>query len=517
MKKIYFVFLAMLCMGAYTLQAQSWYSSLPVVSVAPDPGGIPPSTGNGALRDAVSATGASAIYELERGGVYFVNATCAFGATDAVVRAKAGTGPRPVVVPYTVSGTSNDVFSGTGNLRLENLYVYALEPGGVTRRAVLRMSVGTGNDYEFENCFFDGGSSASVLRFENLNGDGTNPPSLTVNNCILRNSVDYANVGNARGVDLRDSKNFNATITNCTFYSISAQTLRLGTNHDAADVIVFENNTIYGAAAAFDLGTTGQASVKNNIFYNMVLNGSTADAAGIITFTSSDYPREGITIANNLFYRDPEFDALVPQTPPRYLTTNVFDTQGYSLVDNGEVVVSDTLSYAIDFKNPPASVFPFYQYLWANDIPGTAIPAEDQTFIRREVTPPPFVGDVLGSVAPYDFSYPKSSPAATAGEGGTYLGAWAPNSGEAISPINANNVINCWFDVNAKTLNMTLGSSVPIVKVSIYTLTGALVANQLVTTNGKTAEFMPAGLSNGVYLYVVEIPDGVMTRGKFVY
>jgi len=516
MKKSYFIFAAILCMAAFTVQAADWYPTK-IVKVEPDAG--VPNSGNGALRAAVTETAGPAVYELKRGGVYYVGGTCGFGVHNSVVRAEAGTGPRPIIIPYTLTGTSNDVFNGSGNLRLENLYVYGQEIGesAPLRRSIHRYTGGTA--FEYENCVFDGSAGASMLRYEDMNGNLSAPFTITVNNCIFRNSVDYANVGNARGIDLRKSKGVSITVKNSTFYSISAQTVRTGD----AEVVeyIFENNTVYGSAVAFQIANTEKGSIKNNIFYNPVLNGFTGDGPGaIMSIDAIEYPRE-IEILNNLFYLEPAFkDALLPigatKTPARHYNSRIMNGAGYTLLnaEDGQLIIADTLSYAIEFKNPPASVLPFYTYLWENNIPNIAIPAAQQTFIRREA--PGFVGDKLEAIAPYSFAYPKTSPAATDGVGGTYLGAWDPNDPSDIKQIPADD-IRGWFDAGAKKLNLTFNALVPVVKVSVYTPAGMLVANQLVAPVGQKAECVLTGLSEGAYIFIVEIPDGNMARGKFIY
>ena len=516
MRKIYFIFAVMLCMAAFTVQAADWYPTV-VVSVAPDEG--PPSSGNGALRAAVTATAGPAIYELERGGVYYVGGTCGFGANNSVVRAKAGTGPRPIIVPYTLTGTSNDVFSGSGNLRLENLFVYGQEIGenAPMRRSIHRYTGGTA--FEYEGCVFDGSAGASMLRYENLNANFEAPFTITVNNCIFRNSVDYTNVGNSRGIDLRDSKGVTIRVTNSTFYCISAQTIRQNNELTQVDELVFVNNTVYGSAGAFVVGTAEKAMVNNNIFYNPGLNGVITGTGSLISFEAIEYPRE-VEIRNNLFYRDPIFDALLPiGGTSRYFVelgvdSVIMNGAGRNLLDAGELILENTLNYAIAFKNPPASVLPFYTYLWENNVPNTAIPAAQQTFIRREA--PGFIGDKLEGIAPYSFAYPKTSPAATAGVGGTYLGAWKPYEGSGIIPVAKNN-LKAWFDASSKILNVAFDSSVALAKVSVFTPAGVLVANQLIAPNGQRTECELTGLSRGVYIFIVEIPDGSMARGKFVY
>ena len=526
MKKIYFALVVMLCMGTFPMHAADWWSSLPVIKVAPD--AVPPNDpSNGALRDAFDANG-SAIYELTPGGIYFINGTCNFGTSPAVVRTS-GAGARAIIIPITLTGApKTDILRSSVNVRFENLYIYGVEYGtGAAKGGLIRILDGGGTSFEFENCYFDGSSSAALLRFDNVNANTSTPFVATVNNCTFRNAVDYTNVGNSRGIDLRDSKGVSLKVTNCTFYSVSAQTLRQGAVQ--IDELVFDHNTVFGAPSAFDVGVAENGSVTNNIFYNLGLNGITTGVGSFITFTSPNDFLEKVEIKNNLFYRDPAFDVLNLSNPnpgARYLAgSNILNSAGYNYMnaDPSLVEVSDTLSYAIPFKNPPASVLPFYQYLWIAGNFGGSVPVDQQTFIRREIplaVAPGLVdykGDNLGTVAPYDFSYPKSSPAAIAGVGGTYLGAWAPFDETGINPINTNDAIQCWFDGHAKTLNMTFGSSVPVVRVSIYSSTGALVSNQLVIPNGQTAQFKPAELSKGVYLFAVEIPDGVMVRGKFVY
>lgn len=516
MKKIYFIITALVCMATFTMQAADWYPAN-VVKVTPDAGGIPPSEGNGALRSALAEHG-SAIYELQRGGVYYVNKTCAFADQPAVVRAAAGEGPRPVIIPF---GSGSDLFSGGANLRFEDLYIYGVEYDGPIRRGIYRASAGT--SFEFENCVFDGAAASSILRFESINGSVFEAEFyLTINACTFKNAVDYANISNARGIDFRDSKGMHVSITNSTFYSVSSQTIRYG---DCAVLdFTFVNNTVFGAASSLGIGTAEKATVKNNIFYNLQLNGSTTPGGGsLLAISPIEYPRE-MVVTNNLFYREEAFDALASASTTHFLVDNVLDNTGLTLVLSEELVVADTLKYAVNFANPPASLLPFYQYVWQNDKFNTAILPEDQAFERREVPVnikeggriTGFVGDDLGAVKAYDFSYLTTSPAATAGEGGTYLGAWKPNNNSSV-PSLSKNKMNCSFDAAAKQLNIQLEEAVSVLKVAIYTANGALVASQFVVPYGLSATYSPSGLSEGIYLYVVESPEGNGFRGKFIY
>ena len=512
MKKTYFAIVAMLCMGLFSLQAADWYPTN-VVKVSPDPDGIPPSTTNGSLRDAVAATKAPAIYELERGGVYYVNGTCAFATDNVIVRAAAGTGNLPIVIPFTISGSSNDVFSSGANVRFENIYIYGQEYGtsAPTRRGIIRFTGGT--MFEFENCVLDGSSSAAIMRFENLNSSLATPFKLHVNKTTFRNAVDYANISNARAIDFRDSKGIGVKITNSTFYSISAQIIRQGNTQ--TDSIIFNNNTVFGTGPAFGLGVAEKVVVKNNIFYNLVLNGSATPPGAQLTFDPFDFPRD-ITVKNNLFFRNPEFDALIPKSTTRFLVSNVFNSTGYDMMNAtpAELVAADTLNYAVEFKNPPASLLPFYTYIWENNVNNTAIPANQQTFIRREAAG--FPGDNLAAATAYSFSYPKTSPAATAGEGGTYLGAWAPYDATGVQKVSAEEVINYFFDSSAKSLNISFKSQTPVVKVSVFTATGVLISNSLIGTNGQKAEISLTNLNRGAYLFTVEM-DGKAASGKFIF
>lgn len=515
MKKTYFALLAMLCMSVFAIQAADWYPTN-VVKVSPDPGGIPPSDANGALRDAVAANG-SAIYELERGGVYYVNGTCAFGANVAIIRAAAGEGPRPIIIPFATGTSRNEVISSGSNIRFENLVIYGLEygEGAPVRRGVARFTGGT--DFQIEGCLIDGQSTVGALRFENLNTDYSTPFLLTINNSTIRNSVGYANVTNSRGIDFRDSKGISVVITNSTFYSNSAQLMRQGTT--SMDSLIFKNNTVYGSATSFALDEAEKAVIKNNIFYNMQLNGSTTPPGSLITLDANpDIPRD-VTIKYNLFYRDPVYDVLTSKSTTRFLVDNILNSAGHELsnLEPAQLVISDTLNYAVPFKNAPANLVPFYSYIWENNISNTAIPVANQTYVRQEA--PGHVGDVLpASVTAYDFSYVDTHAAATAGEGGTPLGSaqWVPYAPSGLSKVNTNNNLLYSFNPISKNLEMTFKNQVRIVKVSLYNINGALISNGMIAVNGQKAEYQASGLQRGAYLFSVET-EGELYSGKFVY
>ena len=538
MKKIIYTMVMMLCMGAFALQAQSWYSSLPVIQVAPDPDGIPPTAGNGTLRDAyalqqTNAGNGSAIYELQPGGIYYVNKSFASGDDNVVIRAAAGSGPRPIIVPFG-NFSANDVFTCTGNLRLENLYIYATEygTGGVVRRAALRVSDGSGYAFEFIHCYFDGSSSAGILRWNDGVNSGLNRLILiTVDGCVFRNSISYTGgIANGRGFDFRNTPAMTIKVSNSTFYSLSDKCLRFSKVPNSTDTLILKNNTVYCNNSSIDLDAASYARVENNIFYNLQLSGATSTpvkTGNISILTNNFDDTRDIAITNNLFYTEPVYESMVAagDATVRYPIpcANIVSSSSSStdvapaLLDAGALTVADNdTTTAIAFKNPPASYLSWYQYLWDASMPTGDIDASERTLDRYEVAPPAFAGDNLGVVAPYDFSYPNTSPAATEGVGGTYLGAWAPYDASGIKSVAAD-AMKCYFDAVEKSLNITLSSPAPILKVSVYSTSGALVANQLVAANGLSATCKLAGLANGVYVYSIEIPDGPGFRGKFVY
>jgi hypothetical protein len=520
MKKIFtltvvFCSVAMIAMA----QTQTWPTN--VIKVAPDVG-----INVGALSDAIK-NGGSAVYELQRGGVYYTNGQYALPTgTPIVIRAAAGTGPRPMIMYGTPSsgggGTGDNVIRVTSNTRFENLYITGYDDMGLIHKNTLRVNSGT--YFEFDGCFFDY-DAAAFIRNEADNA------LYVITNSTFRNFVDYNGLANGRCFDFRDThKGMKLTMKSNTFYCISQRIFRPSTS--GIDDITFVNNTIYDVMDdALTLGYAKNVTIKNNLFYNVSLSGGATPSSGLITMdslaTASDEPNRRFVITNNFFGRDAAYNTLVAKDTVRYYRTNVLNNVGYQHMLAGTMQISDTLKgfnpqIDIAFKNPPKTIMPYVKYLWDNKFPSAFTPTSDQLITRIE-DPTGFPGDPVSPIVPFDFSYPVTSPAATAGENGTALGSsqWMSNTGiqQVVSEVRD---ITGYFDYNDKVLHIRLNANVSAVTLRIFTPDGTLISLQKLASNGQSE--IQANLSelrHGAYHYIIDGNVNTGARrtafGTFVY
>jgi hypothetical protein len=93
----------------------------PVIVVEPDEG-----INIGALNNAISSAPdpGNTIFELKRGGIYYLNGTISFTGFGLHIRAEEGSGPKPVLQPAVdEQGNVGRHFSSSGDLTLEGLYL----------------------------------------------------------------------------------------------------------------------------------------------------------------------------------------------------------------------------------------------------------------------------------------------------------------------------------------------------------------------------------------------------------
>jgi hypothetical protein len=102
------------------------------------------------------------IFELRRGGIYYLNGTISFSDFSLHIRAEEGNGPRPVLQPAVdEQGNVGRHFSSSGNLTLEGLYLQGTSELGSIIDQPVRV---TGDDTRviIDDCLFDYATSSMV-------------------------------------------------------------------------------------------------------------------------------------------------------------------------------------------------------------------------------------------------------------------------------------------------------------------------------------------------------------------
>ena len=502
MKKLFTFFIISALFGL-TVNAVVWPTK--VVKVEPDQG-----TSIGALQAAIAANG-SAIYELKRGATYFTNGMYAIPATAGtlIIRAEAGTGARPVLmggIPASGYPAGDNVIRISNDIKFENIYLTGEDLNGVIHKNTLRVSAGTW--FEFNGCMFDKDAAASIR-------NGVGNCTYIFHNCTFRNQIDYTSLSNGRAWDAREAyKNITLIMKNCTFYSLSSRLIRPSTSD--FDSIVFVNNTCYNIHEALLLGYARKAVVNNNIFYNVGLAGTTSTTGGIIDIDSvktagADATRK-FEVRNNLFYTDKAYlDVMKSDT---LYQRGILNSTARAFMKSGQLVVSDTIkSQPVPFTNPSPLIVGYVKYMWENKAPSSFTPTAEQ---RMEAMEDPLnFGDVLPPKVAFNFGYPTTHMAYTAGLNGTILG-----DNKYFGSLTASEIIRlpdfqvkAFFTRGTKELNFVFDSpDLYSFGLKIYGLDGRQFSSRLVNNYGqRTAKIELTELQGGFYIYEI---DGTSSDGS---
>lgn len=499
------IFTLFLIVFSLVCQATEWPTT--VVKVEPDQG-----TSIGALEAAITANG-SAIYELKRGELYLTNGQYKMPSnTPVIIRAEEGTGPRPVIlggVPTSGYPAGDNVIRINSDVKFENIYFTGEDMNGVVHKNTVRIQAGAW--FEFNGCTFDKDNAASIR-------NGVGDCTYIFNNCSFRNQVDYTGLANGRGWDARDGFNHITLIMkNCSFYNISSRIIRPSTSD--FDSIVFVNNTCYNIHEALPLGIARKAIVNNNIFYNTGIGGTSSPFSGTIDIDSiggienADAARS-FELRNNLFYVDQQYlDIMVSDT---LYKRNILNLAAKEFAKSGQMVVSDTIvGISIPFTNPSPLILGYVQYMWENGSPSSFTPTAEQRIEAME--DPLNFGDPVPPVVAFNFGYPTTHMAYTAGLNGTILGDkkyFGPSTGIQ-NIIRPESEVNVYFSTSTSTVNLIFKKAdVGSYVIRIFDLSGKQLANRSVSNYGQLfSKVQIPGLKNGFYLYEI---NGKTLEGKML-
>ncbi len=545
-----------------------------VIVVEPDPG-----IEIGALNDAIEAVdsieGANTIFELRRGGMYFLNGSVSHTGYDLHIRAEAGDGPRPVLQPAVDDlGDSEVPLRPGGGLILEGLLIYGIDDLGNHLSQLVRPNVNDAR-FIFDSCYFDY-TRQSVIRV-----DGENA-YISFNNCIVRNSLRAENPANGRHIDIRGNPTDTIIVTNSTLYNNGRDFIRF--DEGLVKYLFWDHNTVFAMNfrgfeadrvpipyCNWRLDLTFNASVTNNIFYNVAYmqKNNRHDAMfymdSIVTnpdFLDAD---RTIDLSNNNWWSDPvwgeilaetEADIIANETYSRHYVipnsnpldsipwfyegpnTNLFWNQElldtsttysekpviWHFIENGQVDTSNIFREELTFKNPPPLRTEYFRWYAEHNF---------DRFIMAELTPPYAhvdedslkIGEVTEGA--YDFSYNADSRSATAADDGGPLGdpEWDLMPAVSVADLSAPEASVRTFP-NPFTDNVTFefeSREHSSVRIDIYNLLGKEVySERMPVTQGKNSVIVNlSGISvSGIYLYQIqsELPGGVKSigYGKFM-
>lgn len=525
----------------------------------------------GALNNAVDAldpaTFDNTIFELRRGGWYYLNGSVSHTGGTLHIRAEEGDGARPILQPaIDETGDSDVLFRPGAGLKLENLYIYGIDELGDHMSQLIRPN---GNDasFIFESCYFDY-TRQSVIRVDAENS------TISFNNCIIRNSLRPENPANGRHIDIRGNPTESITVTNSTLYNNGRDFIRMDMGF--VKYLNWDHNTVYAmnfrgfeaeqipvAYYNFRLDLTYEANVTNNIFYNVGYMQATHTHAALFfmdsIYTIGEYTDAGRTInlSNNNWWTDPSIGVVLTETEDAIIASGDY-SRWYNpgdgndsiqwryegpkdrlfwnqdlldnppdyrvdippikhFIDNGQVDTSNIFREELTFENPPPILLEYWRfyaehnfdrYVMANlEAPNAHV--DEDPLVAGEVT-----------TGAFNFNYNGNSRSATAAAGGGRLGD--PRWGNLTSAgnISAPDASIRAFP-NPFTDNVTFefeSSENSSVRISVYDLLGKEVYSvKTPVTQGNNSVSVDLGskLNSGVYLYQIqsELPGGVKSIG----
>ncbi len=436
--------LYMLIIGALVLLSVPAFAQQ-VLIVEPDEG-INIGALNAAIENAPDP--GNTIFELKRGGIYYLNGTISFSDFNLHIRAEEGDGPRPVLQPAVdEQGNVGRHFSSSGNLTLEGLYLQGTSELGSIIDQPVRV---TGDDTRviIDDCLFDYATSSMVR----LNASGT---KLYISNSIFRNALLADNPDNGRLVDTRSNPTDTIWVVNSTIYNGGSRLIR--TSGANINYMELNQNTVFQLSFKenFMLDATKTAKITNNIFYNFSYRVDNTQHDPMFTVDSigeggpwTDAERY-FDLSNNNIYQQQEiidvfnnfgpddlvrfnaWDTLevnpIPyswevNTSQLFANQNILDTATWTpkpvllhFIDNGQVDTTNIFSEELVFDNPPPLNLEYLQFY-----------VENNFSIGGTNPPNPYADEdpsVVGEVAVgYSFGYSSVSRSATAGSDGQALG-----------------------------------------------------------------------------------------------
>ena len=507
------IFTSVLLLSSFFMMAAVWPTE--VLVVEPDAG-----ISTGALNAAVAQYGGTKIYELKRGGLYVLNAAIK-PSHPIYIRAQEGTGARPMLQPgVDVNGVSVELFRFSGDVKLENLYLTAVDELGKVVKNNIRISLPS-LTVEINNCFFDY-DEASTFRIEGANG------KFYFKNCVFRNNMNLLEPSNGRPFDTRSVAIEHFEIENCTFYNMSSTLIR--TANSPIKKFIFNNNTVYTNVGGLNFQYSQHVVATNNIFYNCGLTGSLDVSGGIIRVDSIKTGVVGMTDAdrtfdfrNNLFYREKRYADIqvLPGTCPNNAQIDsIFHPNVIPFINSGQFKIDGLRREPVAFINAPQQGIAYMQFWWSKCLVSTISLASGETMPVFAADEKPLeIGEVTGVTA-FNFGYLQTSPLATAGLGGKPLGDtnWLPFYTGVNNRLTVENDVKVIINKNTNTLNVFLNNiNASKASIKVFGINGILFySNNNIQIDSQQTGIKIPFLSTGIYGYILSFDNAPNARGKFI-
>jgi len=521
-----------------------------VIVVQPDAG-----IDVGALNAAIAgaADPGNTIFELKRGGVYYLNGAISHSGYTLHIRAEEGDGIRPVLQPAVDDiGVSANHFNTGGSLILEGIYIQGRDELGYVANQQIIVS-GEANRIIIDDCIFDY-SNQAFIRLTSINN------AVYITNSILRNSLRTESLNNGRIIDTRSNPTDTLLMENSTIYNCGSSQFLMGAG--LIKYVKWNHNTFFQGSYshAINLGASFEVVMTNNLLYNFGYRANDYSHDPLFTvdsiFTIGEYTdaERSFNFKNNNWYTDPVIGDILDEygidqvryepwdteqlnpIPWRYvLRQNLFadldilDTSTVTappkmvwFLENGQVDTTNFFSEKLIFDNSPPLNLGYWTYL-----------VENNYTMTLELPPSPFADEdpnVVGEVTTgaYTFNYTDNSISATAADGGLPLGdpRWAPYSTVLTEKVKAftGTTVRTYPNPVSGQVTFEIDAQVAAsVRINMYDLTGKEVfkVDERVNQGMNTIHINLNTISRpGIYLYQVQAKSAngmqSFTSGKIV-
>ncbi len=510
--------LSLLCAAAFVLALAPNASAQSELMVAPGPGTLNDAIENDTNRPA------DRVYVLQREAYYGVTREINNQGYTLRIKAADGEGNRPVIYPAPDNDGNTPGsrwLNLAGDTYFTGIYFLAVDPSQGEDATVFALNE-AGMRFVVEDCVFQAGRS----RLIEVNVEDTD---LFFTDSQFRNLVRNDGSSNGRPIDYRTVKGDSLVVVNTSFLNISGYLVRY--DGPVLNTAIFDHVTVYVTGRELTTNALATQVINFRFTNSLVVNpygfGQAPPAAGglpqgVVQVDSLDASIDnGFTEADRTIRVENNGLMITDDLQDYYdqRTSSGDSLQAYALIDtnlqayadtNKSVVLANNETYDLAFTSPP-DLTDYIAFLNAfRD--GAADPGywmfgeEDGNYFPA--TQPP----------PEDLSYPASSPAYTAAQGGYPLGdlnyfpdlraQWEANGGLSVARENGPEAEG--FVLHGTAPNPTASTAALRLDLDAATTVSVDVFDALgrrVLTVPATA--VPAGQGHTVRLDAGSLPSGL--------
>ena len=318
-----------------------------IVRVAPDDGVVRINS----LTKAIAANG-DAVYELERGGIYYLEGKNVINK-NVIIRAAKGTGELPTIQPLSdEQGQLNAyMLRFEANVTFKNIYFNGKDAASNNMMQRLFRTDKANLRITFDSCFVENCRNFCIQT-------GAKEGKFYIKNSTFRNLALTSDPANGRLFDSRGNQQDTISIVNSTIYNMTGHLIRF--DNAIMNYFEFKNNTVYNVGFHFQINYAMTAVIENNIIANMGWKAASSDSTAVFwklgEFTANKKHRPEdmrITIRNNNLFTANAIKALYTKYPQNF-ERQPLDSIGEDLITKGLLVYTNNISEVLTFDNAPA-------------------------------------------------------------------------------------------------------------------------------------------------------------------